>query len=228
LFLKKKIDLKGKFLTVLIDLKTIGLVVKLIWCDDSNENKALFDACQSKGYNIKFEFSGPWTPQHNVKVERMFQNFFGRIRTMLHNAGDNDQLRSEAYVECAMKVTFLSNDASIKNKEASHDELYLAATQSYQQDWNLLVKLAMLKVKPISKFSWKIKEKSACLFGILYIIQMMFTECYILTPKVSSSFATLFGWMRHIMIGLKGKVLTRKKMIIMMMSLQIRISRMIS
>jgi hypothetical protein len=59
LFLKAKNDLKGKFLTLLTDLKIAGLDVKFIQRNDSEENKALFDECRSKGYNVKFEFSGP-------------------------------------------------------------------------------------------------------------------------------------------------------------------------
>jgi hypothetical protein len=59
LFLKEKSDLKGKFLTLLTDLKIAGLDVKFIRCDDLGENKALFDECRFKEYNVKFEFSGP-------------------------------------------------------------------------------------------------------------------------------------------------------------------------
>jgi hypothetical protein len=75
--LKAKSDLKGKFLTFLTDLKISGLDVKFIQCNDWEENKALFDECRSKGYNMKFELSGPPTPKHNSKVERKFQTFFG-------------------------------------------------------------------------------------------------------------------------------------------------------
>jgi hypothetical protein len=87
-------DFKGKFLTLLTDLKIAGLDVKFIRYNDSGENKALFDECRSKGHNVKFEFSGPRTPQRNGKVERKFQTFFGRIRAMLNSAGVKDQLRS--------------------------------------------------------------------------------------------------------------------------------------
>jgi hypothetical protein len=117
LFSKAKSNLKGKFLTLLTDLKFSGLDVKFILCDDSRENKALFDECRSKGYNVKFEFFGPQTPQCNGKVERKFQTFFGRIRAMLNNAGVKDQLRSGVWAECAMTVT------SIKNKEVCPYEL---------------------------------------------------------------------------------------------------------
>jgi hypothetical protein len=44
---------------LLTDLKIAGLDVKFIQCNDSGENKALFDECRCKGYNVKFEFSGP-------------------------------------------------------------------------------------------------------------------------------------------------------------------------
>jgi hypothetical protein len=62
--------LKGTFLTLLTDLKIAGLDVKFIQCDDSGENKALFEECRCKGYNLKFELSGPQTPQRNGKVKR--------------------------------------------------------------------------------------------------------------------------------------------------------------
>jgi hypothetical protein len=119
LFLKAKSVLKGKFLTLLTDLKISGLDVKFIQCNDSGENKALFDECRSKGYNVKFEFSGPQTPQRNGKVERKFQTFFGRIRAMLKSAGVKDDLKLRVWAEFSMKVTvmFLLNFTSIKNKE---------------------------------------------------------------------------------------------------------------
>jgi hypothetical protein len=94
IFLRAKSDLKAKVKTLLIDLKIAGVNVKFIRCDDSGENKALFEECRSKGYGIKFEFSGPRrTSQQNCKVERKVQNFFGRIRAMLNSAGLKDQLR---------------------------------------------------------------------------------------------------------------------------------------
>jgi hypothetical protein len=73
---------RQKILTLLTDLKIAGINVKNIRCDDSGENKALFEACQAQGYGVKFECFGPRTPQQNGKVERKFQTFFGRIRTM--------------------------------------------------------------------------------------------------------------------------------------------------
>jgi hypothetical protein len=92
--LRAKSDLKTKVTTLLTDLKIAGVNLKFIRCDDSGENKALFEECRSKGVGIKFEFSGPQTPQQNGKVERKFQTFFGRIRAMLNSADLKDRLRS--------------------------------------------------------------------------------------------------------------------------------------
>jgi hypothetical protein len=109
-------DLKNKVMTQLTDLKIAGINVKHIRCNDSGENKSLFQACGAQGYGINFEFSGRLTPQQNGKVERKFQTFFGRIRAMLSSAGFTEDLRSGVWAECAMTVTFLSNITSIKNK----------------------------------------------------------------------------------------------------------------
>jgi hypothetical protein len=58
-------DLKSKVMTLLADLKIAGIDVKYIRCDDLGESKSLFDECQAQGYGVKFEFSGPRTPQRN-------------------------------------------------------------------------------------------------------------------------------------------------------------------
>jgi hypothetical protein len=60
--LKTKGDLKVKVMTLLTDLKIACVDVQIIRCDNSGENEALYEECQSKGYGIKFEFSGPRTP----------------------------------------------------------------------------------------------------------------------------------------------------------------------
>jgi hypothetical protein len=47
IFLKNKSDLKSKVMTLLTDLKIARINVKYIRCDDSGENKALFEAYQA-------------------------------------------------------------------------------------------------------------------------------------------------------------------------------------
>ena len=71
--MKNKADLKDKMFTLLTDLKIAGIEVKYIRCDDSSKNKAFYNARRSTYYLIKFEFSGPRTPQRNGKLRESFR-----------------------------------------------------------------------------------------------------------------------------------------------------------
>jgi hypothetical protein len=62
---------------LLTDLKIAGIEVNYIRCDDSGENKVFYNHCCLNGELIKFEFSGPRTPQRNGKIERKFQTLYG-------------------------------------------------------------------------------------------------------------------------------------------------------
>jgi hypothetical protein len=82
--LRAKSDLKAKVTTLLTDLKIAGVNVKFIRCDDSGENKALFEECRSKGFGIKFEFSGPRTSKYNLIVHvTPFSQYSGNISQTL-------------------------------------------------------------------------------------------------------------------------------------------------
>ena len=104
LFLTYKADLKDKMFTLFTDLIIAGIEVKYICCDDSRENKAIYNPCWSNGYLIKFEFSGPRTPQRNGKVERKFQTLYGRICAMLNDAGLENDIRSGVWSECHFPI----------------------------------------------------------------------------------------------------------------------------
>jgi hypothetical protein len=117
IFLKNKSKLKEKMFPLLTDLKIAGIDIKYIRCDNSGKNKVFYDTCCQKGYNIKFEFSGPRTSQQNGKVEQKFQTFYGRIGAMLNHAGFENGVRSCIWAECARTITFLSNTRASKTKE---------------------------------------------------------------------------------------------------------------
>jgi hypothetical protein len=61
--LKRKSDLKEKVKTLLTDLQIAGLNVKFIRCDDAGENVPMKSDQDIKSFGVKFEFSGPRTPQ---------------------------------------------------------------------------------------------------------------------------------------------------------------------
>jgi hypothetical protein len=67
--------LKIKVVELVRELKNKVRFVKFIRLDDAGENVFIKRACQEKFLGIKFDFSGPRTPQKNGKVERKFQTF---------------------------------------------------------------------------------------------------------------------------------------------------------
>jgi hypothetical protein len=135
IFLTSKSDLKKKIFTLLTDLKISGIDIKFICYDDSGESKSFNDSCRANGHNIKFEFSGPRTPQRDGKVERKFQTFYGRIRATLNNGELEDSIRTGVWVECARVTTFLSNITSIKAKHKCPYELMFGIKTKLKNLW---------------------------------------------------------------------------------------------
>jgi hypothetical protein len=70
--MKNKSDLKTRIKTLLTDLKIANQIVKFIICDDAGETMTMKNDPEIKSFGIKFEFSGPRTPQRNGKIERKF------------------------------------------------------------------------------------------------------------------------------------------------------------
>jgi hypothetical protein len=113
--MKNKSDLKTRIKTLLTDLKIANQIVKFIRSDDAGENMTMKNDPEIKSFGIKFEFSGPRTPQRNEKVEKKFQTLYGRIRAMLNGAGLEGELKDKIWSECLMNVTYLSNIMSTKS-----------------------------------------------------------------------------------------------------------------
>jgi hypothetical protein len=113
--MKNKSDLKSKIKTLLTDLKIASLVLTFIRYGNTGENMIMRHDPEIKSFEVKFEFSGPITPQRNGKVERKFQILYGRIRSMLNGAGLEGQLRDKIWAECVMNVIYLSSIISTKS-----------------------------------------------------------------------------------------------------------------
>jgi hypothetical protein len=121
--MKNKLDIKASIKTLLTDLKIANRIVKFIRCDNPGENMTMKNDPEIKSFGVKFEFSGPRTPQRNGKVERKFQTLHGRIREMLNGADLESKLRDKIWAECVMNVTYLSNIISTKSSFKSPFEL---------------------------------------------------------------------------------------------------------
>jgi hypothetical protein len=60
-------------------------------------------------FHIKFEFTGPGTPQQNGKVERAFATLFRKTRSMLNAARITIPLRKGLWAHCAALSVQLEN-----------------------------------------------------------------------------------------------------------------------
>jgi hypothetical protein len=160
---KSKSDLMNKIFILLTDLKISGIDIEFICCDDSGENKSFYDSCRANGHNIKFEFPGPRTPQHNGRVERKFQSSYRSIRERLNNGGLEDSVITSVWTECEITTVFLSNITSIKAKDKCLYQLIfvskpkLPTNPSYQQAQESFEKWAYAPPKITYKGSSRIR-----------------------------------------------------------------------
>jgi transposase InsO family protein len=55
--------------------------------------------------NIKSEFTAPYTPQQNGKIERKFATLWGRVRATLNTSQRPWSLRNKLWAQCAILMT---------------------------------------------------------------------------------------------------------------------------
>jgi hypothetical protein len=117
--LKAKSELKEKVIDLINKLKN----VKFLRVDDAGENFALEKQCKQQNLNVKFEYTGPQSPQRNGKVERKLQTLYGRIRAMFNDAGIEGDFLKGLLAECTSAATFYENIIFSKDKRKSPLEL---------------------------------------------------------------------------------------------------------
>ena len=113
-FLKRKSELYDKMRFALREIERENKKVKMIRCDNAGENRKLKEILDLEGFNIKFEFTAPYTPRQNGVVERAFATLYGRVRAMINGAGLEKRLREYLWAECTSTATMLQNSLSIR------------------------------------------------------------------------------------------------------------------
>jgi hypothetical protein len=110
-FLKAKSDLPETVIKWINEIhKTTTVKIKSIRCDNAGENKSLQNQIESKkDLNIKFEFTAPYTPEMNGKIERKFATLYGKTRSMLNGARLTKELRDGLWAQCAKLACKLEN-----------------------------------------------------------------------------------------------------------------------
>jgi transposase InsO family protein len=89
--------------------KQYDMTIKTIGCDNSGENLKLKKELSNSQYNIKFEFTAPYTPQQNGKIERKFATLWGKVRSTMNSAQLPWTLCNKLWDQCAKLITQLQN-----------------------------------------------------------------------------------------------------------------------
>ena len=120
-FLKQKSDLAKDGLVLMRRLKDQhGINVKIIRCNNAGDNEKMEEACIEQRMGIKFKYTAVGIPQQNGRVERKFATLYGRIRSMMIDAGIKEHLRQKLWAEAANMCVDLDNILVKKKGEKMH------------------------------------------------------------------------------------------------------------
>ena len=158
-FMKTKSELKERVIDLIKELRN----VKYLRLDDAGENFALEKLCKQQNLQVKFEFSGPRTPQRNGKVERKFQTLYGRIRAMMNSAGIEGDFRKGLWAECASTATFYENIIVNREKKKSPFELMFKSKGKELKSLKRFGEMCVVTTK--AKIQGKLNDRgTACVF----------------------------------------------------------------
>jgi transposase InsO family protein len=76
--------------------RTFDKNIERFRCDNAGENKA-FQATlkEDMPYEIQFEYTAPYTPQQNGRIERKFATLYGKIRALTTASQLPQKLRND-------------------------------------------------------------------------------------------------------------------------------------
>lgn len=142
-FMKAKSD-TGLFMTKLVKALILKKVhVQRLRCDNAKENRAFADRASLNGLAVDFEFTSPYTPQQNGKVERAYPTLYGRARAMMLAAGIPQTSRGRFWAEAANTATDLANIMS-KGDEDSPYQKFHGIPSSYENKLRTFGKLCVV------------------------------------------------------------------------------------
>ena len=126
-FLKQKSDLAEVAYKWIVKIQIeMDTKINYIRCDNAGENKTLQEVLSlDPRTNIKFEYTAPYTPQQNGKIERKFATLWGKNRAILNEAKLSRYLRDKLWAQGAHMVTQLENIVvSKKDQESPYEKFY--------------------------------------------------------------------------------------------------------
>ena len=92
--------------------------------DNSGENQGIAVALEKENLKVVIEFTAPYTPEQNGKVERSFATLWGKTRAMLNGAGFPEEMREKLWAECAATATKLNNMLCKREGKSPYELFY--------------------------------------------------------------------------------------------------------
>jgi hypothetical protein len=86
-----------------------SIIPEAIRHDYQNQNLKLQKELSNSQYNIKFEFTAPYTPQQNGKIECKFATLWGKVWSTMNSAQLPWILRNKLWAQIAKLITQLQN-----------------------------------------------------------------------------------------------------------------------
>ena len=124
-FLRSKSDVVNFMIQFLKSAIVKTIKVNKILCNNAGEKFSLQKECEKEMMDIKFEFTGPGSPQYNGRVERKLATLYGKVRTILNEAQLPSNIRQGLWAEACNYATDIENILVTPNKkQSSYEKFY--------------------------------------------------------------------------------------------------------
>jgi hypothetical protein len=133
-------------------------------CDNAGENKAFQAALkEDMPYEIQFEYTAPYTPQQNGRIERKFATLYGKIRALTTASQLRQKLRNDLWPHAALLVTSLEN--TIVDQKGSTPHFFLTGTNpNWVKNLRTFGEIGIVYTKP-TKIRKKLENRgNPCIF----------------------------------------------------------------
>ena len=166
-FLKKKNEMANEVIQVIKKLMLEKHEVKKIRCDNAGENLMLEKSCLKDGINVEFEYTAPYSPQYNGKVERSFPTIFNKMRACFAYAGIPEEKGRQLWSECASTIVHVENIIVKKKGDKCAYEMLKRKIPRYAKDLHVFGEMAVIKDNG-SKMKGKIKNRGVIAMFVGY------------------------------------------------------------
>ena len=166
-FLKEKSQLPDIMLQWINQIqKETKITVHKVRCDNSGENRKLQKLLQQHFYlDARFEYTAPYTPQQNGKIERKFATLYGKIRSMLNWARLSPLFKKRLWAQCANTATQLENIIVKANNTKTSYELFYGVNPEWTKFLRTFGEIAMVQDGQLGQIKGKLTNRGMpCMF----------------------------------------------------------------